>query len=247
MIKIIINGAAGRMGAVLTETINESQNTIVALVDRAYETDKAKNRFSSLLEFSGEADVIIDFSNHLATKDVTSYAVSRDIPLVLASTGQTEEELEIIKEASNKIPLFRSANMSVGIAFLGEISRVAAALFDDADIEIIEKHHNKKADAPSGTAILLADKIKTVRTDAQLVQGRSGYGTRAKNEIGIHAIRAGNIVGEHEVIINTGTQQISLKHEAFDRKVFAEGAVKAAEFIIKQCAGEYNMSDLVRV
>ncbi len=244
--KIIINGAAGRMGKVLFETISESKHNIVAQVDRAYTKNEAPY-YSSLSDFLGEADVIIDFSSHLATAEVTKYAVQRKIPLVLASTGQTEEEMQIIAEASKEIPLFKSANMSVGIAFLAEVSRVAAALFGEADLEIIEKHHNKKADAPSGTALLIADKIKDVRPEIEYNMGRSGYGVRSKNELGIHAIRAGNIVGEHEVIVNTGTQQLSLKHEAFDRKVFAEGAVSAAEFISDKPAGLYSMSDLVRI
>lgn len=243
--KIIINGAAGRMGAVLTSSVAESGHTAVAFVDRAYVTNGEK--YASLADFKGEADVIIDFSSHLATKEVCEYAVERNIPLVLASTGQTEEELAIIEEASKKIPLFKSANMSVGIAFLAEVSRVAAALFGDADLEIIEKHHNKKADAPSGTALLIADKIKDVRPELEYNLGRSGFGVRSKNELGIHAVRAGNIVGDHEVIVNTGSQQITLKHEAFDRKVFAEGAVTAAEFIVNKPHGLYSMSDLVRI
>lgn len=245
--KIIINGAAGRMGKVLEEAVLEFGHSVSALVDRAYVTDAEKKLYSSLSEFCGEADVIIDFSSHLATKDVTDYAVLKNIPLVLASTGQTEEEMEIIKKASKSIPLFKSANMSVGVAFVAEVSRVAAALFGEADIEIIEKHHNKKADAPSGTALLIADKIKNVRPELEYNLGRSGYGARTKNELGIHAVRAGNIVGEHEVIFNCGSQQITLKHEAFDRKVFADGAIKAAEFIVGKSAGEYSMSDLVRI
>ncbi len=244
--KIIINGAAGRMGKVLSETVSESKHTVSALVDRAY-INGEEPFYSSLSDFIGEADVIIDFSSHLATEEVTKYATERKIPLVIASTGQTEEEMKIINEASREIPLFKSANMSVGVAFLAEVSRVAAALFGDADLEIIEKHHNKKADAPSGTALLIADKIKDVRPELEYNIGRSGYGAREKNELGIHAIRAGNIVGEHEVIVNTGTQQISLKHEAFDRKVFAEGAVSAAEFISDKTAGLYSMSDLVKI
>ncbi len=244
--KIIVNGAAGRMGKVLFETISESKHKVVALVDRAY-TEDMLIHYASLSNFNEEADVIIDFSSHLATAEVTKYAVQRKIPLVIASTGQTEEEIQIIAEASKEIPLFKSANMSVGIAFLAEVSRVAAALFGEADLEIIEKHHNKKADAPSGTALLIADKIKDVRPELEYNMGRSGYGVRSKNELGIHAIRAGNIVGEHEVIVNTGTQQISLKHEAFDRKVFAEGAISAAEFIVDKPVGLYSMSDLVKI
>ncbi len=245
--RIIINGAAGRMGKVLLESACEKGHNVVAKIDRAYENVDDPICFSSLRDYSGEADVIIDFSNHLATKDVTEYAKERGIPLVVASTGQTEEELEMIKSAAEKVPLFKSANMSVGIAFLAEVSRVAAALFGDADIEIIEKHHNKKADAPSGTALLIADKIKDVRSDLEYNLGRSGYGARSKNELGIHAVRAGNIVGDHEVIFNCGSQQITLKHEAFDRKVFADGAISAAEFLLGKDAGQYSMSDLVRI
>lgn len=245
--RIIINGAAGRMGKVLIESACEKGHTVVAKIDRAYENVNDSVCFSALKDYSGEADIIIDFSNHLATKEVTEYAKERGIPLVVASTGQTEEEMQVIAEASKEIPIFKSANMSVGIAFLAEVSRVAAALFGDADIEIIEKHHNKKADAPSGTALLIADKIKDVRSDLEYNLGRSGYGVRNKNELGIHAVRAGNIVGDHEVIFNCGSQQITLKHEAFDRKVFADGAISAAEFLVGKTAGQYSMSDLVRI
>ena len=143
------------------------------------------------------------------------------------------------------IPIFHSANMSLGIALLVELAKMTAKNFPDADIEIIEKHHNRKLDAPSGTALLLANEIREVRSNARFVYGRSGQAKRTPEEIGIHAIRMGNIIGEHEVIVGTDTQTITLKHEAHSRSLFAEGAIAAAEFLIKQPAGMYDMKSMV--
>jgi 4-hydroxy-tetrahydrodipicolinate reductase len=165
---------------------------------------------------------------------------------VVATTGHDERETELIKRASEHIPVFFSANMSLGVALLCELAKTAAKTMPDADIEIIEKHHNRKLDAPSGTALLLADAISTVRKGAYYVFGRGGQRKREKAEIGIHAIRMGNIVGEHEVIIGTDTQTITLKHEAHTRALFAEGAIAAADFLTSKPAGLYCMRDIVK-
>ena len=143
------------------------------------------------------------------------------------------------------IPVFHSANMSLGIALLVELAKMTAKTFPDADIEIIEKHHNRKLDAPSGTALLLANAIKEIRTKAKLVFGRQGQAKREADEIGIHAIRMGNIVGEHEVIVGTDTQTVTLKHEAHSRALFAEGAMAAAAFLIGKPAGLYDMKRMI--
>ena len=244
--RLIINGAGGRMGQVLLSLIENSEKyTLAASCSMEFTTDEAQNIYANINEFSGEADCIIDFSNHLATKDVTAYAVKRNLPLVIATTGQSAEELDIIKEASAKIPLFYSQNMSLGVAVLSCLAKSTATAFPDADIEIIEKHHNQKLDVPSGTAILLADSIKSVKDDCEYNIGRHEYGKRKKNEIGIHAIRMGGEVGTHEIIFAMGSQVLTLKHEAENRSLFAEGALSAADFLTKQEAGFYNMDNIL--
>lgn len=192
------------------------------------------------------ADVVIDFSHHTVTESLLSYCVSENLPVVIATTGHDERETELIKRASEHIPVFFSANMSLGIALLCELAKTVAKTMPDADIEIIEKHHNRKLDAPSGTALLLADSISSVKKGAYYVYGRGGQRKREKAEIGIHAIRMGNIVGEHEVIVGTDSQTITLKHEAHTRALFAEGAVAAADFLMGKAPGLYSMRDIVK-
>ena len=194
---------------------------------------------------SHEIDCIIDFSHHTSTPELLSYAVENKIPAVIATTGHTEEELLVIREAGKRIPVFFSANMSLGVALLVELAKNAAEAMPDAEIEIVEKHHNRKLDAPSGTALMIADGICSVRRGAYVNLGRSGQGKRTPDEIGIHAIRMGNIVGEHEVIIGTQNQTITLKHEAHSRALFAEGALAAAAFLVGTEAGIYDMKSLV--
>ena len=193
------------------------------------------------------ADCIVDFSHHSATPVLLAYAVANRIPVVLATTGHTEEEKAAIEAAAAFIPVFFAVNFSLGVALLIDTARQVAAAMPEAEIEIIEKHHNRKLDAPSGTALAIANALREVRPEAEIVTGRSGYGKRTPREIGIHSIRMGNIVGEHEVIIGTPNQTITLKHEAHDRALFAEGALAAAEFLCKgRPAGLYNMADLVK-
>ena len=151
----------------------------------------------------------------------------------------------MIQRAAEAIPVFHAANMSLGVALLIELAKITAKTFPDADIEIIEKHHNRKLDAPSGTALAIANALKTVRENAALIFGRHGNAKREQGEIGIHAIRMGNIVGEHEVIVGTDTQTITLKHEAHSRSLFAEGAIAAAEFIASRPAGFYDMNRMI--
>ncbi len=193
-----------------------------------------------------DADVIIDFSHHTVTPALLEFAISHHIPAVIATTGHTEEERTAIVTASKKIPVFFAANFSLGVALLIDTARRVAAAMPDAEIEIIEKHHDRKLDAPSGTALAIANALCEVRPDATVITGRSGYGKRTHDEIGIHAIRMGNIVGEHEVIVGTPNQTITLKHEAHNRALFAEGALTAAAFLCKQATpGLYGMTDLV--
>lgn len=243
--KIIINGAGGRMGKALADIILSSgKHTVAAYCSVEFTTNESENIYSSLSEFQGEADCIIDFSNHLATESVVSYALERNMPVVIATTGQTQEEKAMISSAGEKIPVFYSQNMSLGIALLSCLAKIITKAFPNADIEIVEKHHNQKLDVPSGTAILLADSIKSIKKDAEYVVGRSEYGKRDKKEIGIHSLRMGNEVGTHEIVFAMGSQTITLKHEAENRSLFADGAISAAEFLVNQEPGFYNMDNI---
>lgn len=245
--KIIINGSRGRLGGAINKLLLEGylNSSLAAAVDRNYVTSPNELLFNQLDDFKGEADCVIDFSNHLVTGVLVEYCKRRSIPLVIATTGQTEEDLKLIQGASKEIPIFLAANTSLGIALLIELTKMTIKTMPEAEIEIIEKHHNRKLDSPSGTALLIADEIKKIRKDARYVFGRNGKVRREKEDIGIHSIRLGNIVGEHEIIISTDTQTITLKHEAHDKALFAEGAMVAAEFLISKNPGLYVMKDLI--
>lgn len=241
--KIVINGAGGRMGKALRALAQTKDVAVVAAVDPFV---KEEGMLSGLEEFSGAADCIIDFSNHAGTQSLLAYAVARNMPVVIATTGHTQQELDLVKEAAQKVPVFYSGNMSLGIALLTQLARQAAKMFPDADVEIVESHHNQKLDVPSGTALMLAKAVQDARPESTLLVGRHENGKRTKQEIGIHSLRMGNTVGIHEVIINTGTQVITLKHEAQDRSLFAEGALSAAAFIAGKAPGLYSMDDIVK-
>ncbi len=244
MIKVIVHGALGRMGKEVTRFVCESEDmALAALVDIGGDGAEV---LTSLDAFTGEADVVIDFSHHTAVPGVLAYAKKRAMPAIIATTGCTDEENAAIKEASEQIPVFASGNMSIGVAVLAAFAAEAARIMKDADIEIVETHHKNKLDAPSGTALLIANEIKTNRPDANFVLGRSGMKKREKEDIGINSVRLGNIVGIHEVIISTESQTITLKHEAHTRALFAEGAVAAARYICGKEAGLYNIKDMVR-
>ena len=246
--RILLSGLGGFMGREVVALCQAGYRgaELVGGVDAFLEGETvvpcAKNFADAALP---ECDCIVDFSHHTCTHDIVTYAVEKNLPLVLCTTGQTGEELAEIEAASKKIPLFFSANMSLGVALLVELAKKTAASMPDAEIEIIEKHHDRKLDAPSGTAIMIANAIREVRKNAFNVLGRSGHGKRTKEEIGIHAIRMGNIVGEHEVIVGTPNQTITLRHEAHNRALFAEGALAAAQWLIGKEAGHYEMKDMV--
>lgn len=243
--KIIINGAGGRMGKALADIIvSGGKHTVAAYCSIEFTTNESENIYSSISEFHGEADCIIDFSNHAATESVITYALQRNMPIVIATTGQSDDEKAMINKAGEEIPVFYSQNMSLGIALLSCLAKITTKAFPDADIEIVEKHHNQKLDVPSGTAILLADSIKSIKNDAEYVVGRSTYGKRDKKEIGIHSLRMGSEVGTHEIVFAMGSQVITLKHEAENRSLFADGAVSAAEFLVNQEPGFYNMDNI---
>ena len=192
-----------------------------------------------------DVDCVVDFSHHSATDALLAFVKAHHLPLVLATTGHTEAEKAAILAAATEVPLFFSANCSLGVALLIELAKKTAAAMPDAEIEIIEKHHDRKVDAPSGTALAIAGAIREVRPDATVNTGRSGHGRRTPNEIGIHAIRMGSIVGEHEVMIGTNSQTITLKHEAHSRALFAEGALAAAQFLQGKGNGLYGMESMI--
>ncbi len=240
--KVILNGAAGRMGTVLRRMIHDGVrgSELAAAVDFT-----GGEYLSSLRDYYGEADVIIDFSNHVAAPDVAAYAVSRKLPVVVCTTGLTEDEKNAVIKASESVPVFMSANMSLGVALLVELAKKAAVCFPEANIEIVECHHNRKLDAPSGTAVMLFDAIKEVRPEAVRQDGRSGMCPRTADEIGMHALRLGNETGMHEVWVATGNETITLRHKAESRDIFAEGALAAAAFLCGKEPGLYSMRDLM--
>ena len=242
MINVIVNGALGRMGQISAQKVAQAQDlSLAAAVDVMGSGDVLKD----LEAFDGQADVIIDFSHHSAAPGVMKWAKEHNVAVVMCTTGHDEAEVQIIREAAAQIPVFHSANMSLGIALLIELAKKTAAAFPDADIEIVETHHNRKIDAPSGTALALGNAIKAVRPDAEFKMGRSGLDKREPGEIGFHAIRRGNIPGIHEVIVSTDNQAITLKHEVYDRALFADGALAAARFLAGKAPGMYQMTDLI--
>lgn len=244
MIKVIVSGALGRMGSITVEKVNQAEDLeLVAAVD-VFAKDGPV--LSSLEQFEGKADIIIDFSHHTGTPALMAWAAAHNTAVIMCTTGHDEGEKAAIYEAGKTIPVFYSANMSLGVALLAELAKKTAAAFPDADIEIVETHHNRKVDAPSGTALLLGNAIKQVRTDATFHMGRSGMAKRTSEEIGFHAIRRGNIPGIHEVIVSTDNQCITLKHEVYDRALFADGALSAARFMADKGAGMYEMADIIK-
>jgi len=245
--KLLICGVGGRMGREVAKLALDGMRgaTVVAGYDILPVDTREFPTYTDWNVVDEDVDCIVDFSHHSGTEALLDFATKRNIPLVLATTGHTDAERAMIDEAAKKIPLFHSANMSLGIALLVELAKQTAKTFPEADIEIIEKHHNRKLDAPSGTALLLANAIREIRERACFVFGRSGQAKRTPAEIGIHAVRMGNIIGEHEVIVGTDTQTITLKHEAHSRALFAEGALAAAEFLIGKDAGLYDMKKMI--
>ncbi len=244
--RIIVNGATGRMGKIVTDMIEGSggKHAVAARVSPEFPGGEA-GTYQTLAEFKGDADVVIDFTHHTATAELLAYCTERKLPLVLCTTGQTEEERAMIAEASKQIPIFFSANMSIGVALLADLARRTAATFPNADIEIVETHHNQKLDVPSGTALIFANSILSVRKDGRLVIGRHENGKRDPRDIGVHSLRLGTEVGTHEIIVSTGNETVTLKHQAINRTLFAEGALTAASFHAGKPAGMYDMKNIV--
>lgn len=237
--RAVLCGANGAMGKLISGLLGDE---VAGRVSLDGENGAAKT-FAELGE--READVVIDFSHHTAAPDVAAYAVKIGAAAVIGTTGHTAEEKAAISRAAETVPVFYSGNMSLGIAVLCRLAKQAAACFPDADIEIVETHHNRKADAPSGTAHMLFEAVRSVRPNAVEHCGRAGEGRRTREEIGISSLRMGGIVGIHEVHICTGNQVLTLRHEALSREMLAEGAVDAARFILGKQPGLYGMEDLL--
>lgn len=240
--KIIINGANGKMGHMLSDMAISEGEEITARVD----VMPAEGTYTRLEDFNGEADCVIDFSNHSAAHELTAYCVKRKLPVLIASTGHTPEELEEIHNAAKNIPVFMSPNMSVGVALLADLAERVTKIFGSCDIEMIEAHHNQKLDVPSGTALMIAKRIQEAKPELEFNIGRHENGKRPQNEIGIHSLRYGTEVGTHEIIFSNGLETITLKHDAKNRALFAKGALSAARWLIKQSAGFYDMKDFLR-
>lgn len=250
MTRAIMNGCNGKMGQCITGICAQDEDIeIVAGIDTY---DGIKNDypvFSSLNECTVDADVIIDFSNAKAVDALLAYGVEKQIPIVLCTTGLSEQQLSDVEKAYEKVAILKSANMSLGINTLMELLKKAAQVFAPAgfDMEIVEKHHNQKLDAPSGTALALADSMNEALDEAYTyTYDRSQkHQKRDKYEIGISAVRGGNIVGEHEVIFAGQDEVIEFKHTAYSKAVFAKGAVEAAKFLKGKPAGHYDMADVI--
>ncbi len=250
MLKIALSGCNGRMGRVIADIVSTRDNMEIVA---GFDVNTVKNGnfpvFSDPFEFQGDCDVIIDFSNASSTEHLLAYCEKHNTPVVICTTGHSAEQLVKIREASSKIAVFRSGNMSIGINLMTELLRKSAAVLGDKyDVEIIEKHHNQKLDAPSGTALMLADAVAdALPYDAEYVYDRhERREKRPAHEIGISAIRGGTIVGEHSVLFCGRDEIIEIKHTALSREVFAVGAVDAAAFMAG-CTqpGMYDMNDVI--
>ncbi len=239
---ILICGA-GVMANFVKESIENRGLKCVGMYDPLGNGDYKE--FSDITE---NVEVIIDFSHFSLTKNILQYAISIKKPVVIATTGHTAEQQHEIREASEKIAILKATNTSLGVNIMNEIVAYATKLLVDFDIELIEKHHNRKIDAPSGTAITLLETINCNLPDKKIyTYGREGTNKRVNNEIGVHSIRAGNIVGEHSIIYSNGDEIIEIKHEALSRRIFSDGAVKAALFLLDKRNGYYSMRDVLNI
>lgn len=244
---ILLNGATGRMGKEVIKRVEEEKDlNITCGVGIGGDNEKFPI-YENTSDVKEKVDVIIDFSIPKASLNILEYARKNKIPIVIATTGFSDEELKVIKEASEEIPVFRSSNMSLDINLMAKIVQEIARVLNDTDIEIIETHHNRKVDSPSGTAILLADAINEVLENKKTytfdrMQKRE---KRSKDEIGFSSIRGGNIVGEHTVKFFGENETLEIKHTSYSRQVFVEGALKAAKFIVTKNSGLYDMRSMV--
>lgn len=248
MINIILCGSGGKMGKFVANAVDkDTEAEIIAGVDK-YNSGQQFPVFDSFSEINKKADVIIDFSNPSLLDDLLAFAVANKTPVVIATTGYTAEQTEKIKAAAKEIPIFFSFNMSIGVSLICSLAKKAASVLGDSfDVEIVEKHHNQKIDAPSGTAIMLANAVNSEFDDAKTYEydRHSKRQKRSKNEIGIHSVRGGTIVGEHDVIFAGYDEVITISHSAYSREIFAVGALRAAKFIAGKKPGLYDMNSIM--
>jgi len=249
MTKIILSGCNGKMGQVISRLV-AADNTIEIVC--GYDINTTQNNGYPVVDdfskFEGKADAVIDFSHPSCLESVVDYCKKTGTSLVMATTGLSEEQIEEIKQLSNDVAVFKTANLSLGVNLLVELVKKAAKILEgDFDIEIIEKHHNQKVDAPSGTALMIADAITDVLNDKpEYVYDRHAVRKkRSKDEIGIHAVRGGTIVGEHDVLFAGNDEIIEIKHTAMSKEVFAVGAIRAAKYIADKKPGMYTMQDMI--
>ena len=235
------------MGQVLTKCVADDEELeLVAGISPKHHDVDGFNTYSSFADVKEDSDVVIDFSNPLALDGILEYCLKTKTPVVLATTGYNDEEMEKIHEAAKQIPVFLSFNMSLGVNILLKLVKEAAKNLANFDIEIIEKHHNKKVDSPSGTAVMIANAVKEIREQSEFIYGRHGRtGKRQQNEVGIHAVRGGTIVGEHSAIFAGNDEILEINHSARSKNVFAEGAIAAAKYLVNQESGFYNMDDML--
>lgn len=250
MVKIIMKGCNGKMGQVITDLVREDEEAvIVAGLDRVDNRENGYPVYQTLEDCDIDADVLIDFSSVHGLEDMLKVAAKRKLPIVLCTTGFSAEQIHLIEETSSQIPILRSANMSMGINTIMKVLKAVSKVLADSnfDIEIVERHHNQKVDAPSGTALALADVIKeALDEDYRYVYDRSQTREkRTKQEIGISAVRGGTIVGEHDVIFAGTDEVIEIKHTAYSKAIFANGAVQAAKFLAGKKPGMYDMSQVI--
>lgn len=250
MIKVIMHGCNGKMGQIITDIISKEDDiAIVAGVDSFTQRKNEYPVFDTIMKCHVKADVIIDFSSADAVDSLLEYCEKNQMPVVLCTTGLTERQLQKIDSASKKVAILKSANMSVGINLLYKLVQEATKMLaKDYDIEIVERHHNQKVDAPSGTALAFGEKINEVLDDEyQFVYDRSKQREkRSKREIGFSAVRGGSIVGEHEILFAGLDEVIEFKHTAYSKAIFGKGAVTAAKFLAGKPAGKYDMSDVIK-
>lgn len=249
MINIILSGCNGKMGKFISSVISDRDDCkVVAGIDINTQANDGFPVFAQPDEYKGEADVIIDFSHPSSLEKLLKYAKANNLPIVIATTGLSDEQKKDLAEAAKTVPVFFSANMSIGVSLIAELAKTAARILGQGfDIEIIEKHHNQKIDAPSGTALMLADAVSGVMPEEMNYEynRQAKRSKRTKNEIGIHAVRGGTIVGEHDVIFAGRDEVITISHSAASKEVFAVGAVNAALFLVNKEPKLYSMKDFV--
>lgn len=246
--KILLSGCGGAMGRTITAMIMEKEeHTISAGVDKFPPESSLFPIYRTYNECTQDCDVIIDFSHPDALESLLDFAITNNIPVVLSTTGHNDMQEDSIFDSAKIIPIFRAANMSLGINLMIELIKQAASFLEDFDIEIIEKHHNKKLDAPSGTALILANSINEVFSNKkEFIFGRHDVSEkRNKNQIGIHSIRGGTLVGEHQVHFIGTDEIIEISHYAHSKNIFAKGAISAAKFIVRKPAGLYDMKSML--